>query len=927
MTFVSMFLRVAAAHEAAVALEGDGQRLTYGALRERVGRFAAVLHTAGVRRGDRVALSLPRSPDFVVAMLACWWLGAAWVPLERSWPSARRELVLRETSARIVVTEVLCDLAPHPHAVVPSDAELAYVLYTSGSTGAPKGVRVTHAGLVPVLQAQIEAFGLGPGKRVLQVLAHVFDASISDIGTALLSGATLIVDPGPLEPSRVHAALASSAATHVDLPPAVLRRMVPGQLPSTLETVVVGGEPTPAEVLTAWARHVRVVVAYGPTEATICTSLCEVDADRWQVAEIGRPIAGAEYRVEDGELWIASPGLALGYVDRPQLEAQRFVVRDGTRWYRSGDRVRGLGAERWEFVGRIDRQLKVRGVLIAPEEIEAVLRAHPSVLEAAVLLRDQRLVAFVSGSASSSALLRSHFRERLPRALWPQQIEWIPALPRTASGKIDHDALGQQPFVERETTLRAPRSWNENELVLAQLWRAALGPDVEIERTSDFVSLGGDSLAALEIVASAEARGLAITSEALYRGASVAELAAGAAAAPCAAASLRADVERELAELGAVAAMASRPGRVLLTGATGFFGAWVLSELLAAGADVVCVVRANDEVQARARVLAALHEQELHAARAFAVVVGDLTLPRFGLDARSWRDLAEQVTEIHHLAAAVNLVLPYSRLYGPNVLATKHVLQLATSGVGKKVHYASTLSVGACATPVLPVLFEDAELSAEWVFGGYAASKWAAELLVQRAQEVARVDIRSVRLGLLTAAPSARQPRPSCQLESFVRGLVALRGLPVGVDTSLAFDVTPVDHAARAFVALAAAPAGTWHLANPQPATLGQLTQAIAACGVRLESVAAEAFVARIAAPTMDRTLATTVLSACRRMLSADFAQSSRHLMSDLFLATDQRFDLRRSQLFLAAQGLSCPRADAALLQRYVQNALLTEPV
>lgn len=907
MSVAVAFERAATAHGERVALEGEGSAWTYAELASRVARVAGALAARGVEPGDRVAACMPRGPDVVTAWLACAWLGAVWVPLDPSWPRVRRELAIRETAARLTL-ETLCEdaaplLAPVPRA--PED--LAYVMYTSGSSGAPKGVRVPHAGLLAVLDAQIAAFGLASGKRVLQVLSHVFDASLSDFGSALLSGATLIVDPGPLEPSRISAALERTRASHVDLPPALLIRLSPERLPRTLETVIVGGEPTPASVLRAWARKVQVVVCYGPTETTICSSLLRVDAERWTCTEIGAPIAGARYHLQDGELLIGGPGVALGYVHRPELEAQRFFEQGGERLYRTGDRVRALGADRYELLGRVDRQLKLRGVLVAPEEIEAVLAAEAA--EAAVLLRDGRLTAFVVGMSPAAA--RARVRAHLPRALWPQHVEAIPALPRTSTAKVDYAALAAWSLT---TTSELVAARGDVEQQLVEVFRAALGPGAAVGRDSDFVTLGGDSLAALEIVAGAEARGLAVTSEALYGGDCIAVLARGAEPAPVPTSQLRDDVARELRRLPAPSEQPMRPGALLLTGATGFLGAHVGAELLDRGVSVIAVVRARDAAHARARLEAAWAEHDLAPdAASLEVLAGDLTQQRFGLDAATWSRIAHEVSEVAHLAADVNLVLPYARLYGANLRATTHVLELVRSGTFKMLHYASTLSVGACAAPITPVLYEEELPAAEHVFGGYAASKWAAEYLVQRAA----VDVRTVRLGLLTAKATAVRARPSCQLQAFVRGLGVLGGYPDGA-SSLAFDVTPVDYAAQAFVALRDAPAGVWHLANPQPARFGALQAALAAHGLSLPRIDAAELRARVASSPLDRGLAVSALSACRRLLDA----GARHTMSDLFLATDQRFDLERSAPYLAARGLSCPPADAALLQKYVQHAL-----
>ncbi len=918
-SFVQAFARVAQTHASRWALEGAGQRITYAELLRAVRVLAQTLAEQGVQAGDHVGIQLPRGPDHVVAMLATWWLNAAWVPLDAEWPLARLELVLRELTPRVVISpgpgawtcptvQPHASAAAHAGFVEPSAVDLAYVIYTSGSTGAPKGVRVSHAGLCAVLRAQIEAFGLSHASRVLQVLSFGFDASVSDVGTALLAGATLVIDPGPLAASRIMPALAGT--THVDLPPALLARLDPATLPTSLQCVVVGGEVCAPDVLVAWAKRVRVVVVYGPTEATICSSLVEVDPTSWTGPSIGRPIAGFVYeRDDDGELLVRGPGVALGYVDRSDLQRERFVRGA----YRTGDRVLQRDDGSWEFAGRADRQRKLRGILVAPEEIEAVLCTHPHVERAAVIVRGERLLAFVVGAVTALEI-HEHVQPRLPRGLRPHHVELVSSLPETASGKLDLDALARLPVTVQDAPFSPPRAGAES--ALASIWSRALG--VVVGRDSTFLGLGGDSLAALEIVAAAEAQGLAVPSEALYRGLTLAEIACGELAAePCTADALRLDARSERALLPAGPRRAGAPGTILLTGATGFFGARVLHELLATrDAPVVCVVRTGGLERITAAL--AVHGLTLADPSRVVVVTADLTQPQLGLSPQAYARLAAEIGSIHHVAAAVNLVLPYARLRAANLVATRNVLELATTERPKNVHYASTLSVAACVLPVPAVFHEHDCLHASAVFGGYAASKWAAEELVRLAAD--RLCVRTVRLGLLTGDSRTGRSARACQLLAFLRGLRALGAVPAlapSLAESLRVDVTPVDYAAHAFVVLGDLPdsaADTFHLASESPASWSSLMTALDASGPPLPRETVTDFRSRLAAATLDQSLATTVLAACRRVLGS----GARHTMSDLFLASDVRFDLSR----VRALGLRCPTANATLLAKYAREAL-----
>jgi amino acid adenylation domain-containing protein/thioester reductase-like protein len=875
--FVDAFAAVVREHPGARALEDARSAYTYAELDRAARGLAGALAREGIRSGDLVGIGIEKSADTVVAILASWMLGAAWVPIDPGWPEARRRFVAREAGVRAVIGADVEPRAREAPAALPvrTPRDLAYVIYTSGSTGRPKGVRIAHAGLVPVLRAQIDAFALAPGKRCLLVLATTFDAAISDIGTALLAGATLIVPDGPSSPSRVRTWLEEHRITHVDLPPSFLPCIHP---PPCLETVVIGGEPAPPDAVRAWAERVRVVNVYGPTEATICTSLCVCDAS-WSRPLLGAPIAGARYRVVDGELFIESPGVALGYVARPELEAARFVLQGGVRAFRTGDRVLAHRDGALEWVGRVDRQIKLRGVLVAPEEIEACLAAHPAVARAAVALENGELTAFVAraGASVSARALKEHVAAALPRALWPGRIAVLGALPETASCKIDYASLGAHAPV------------GPDEVALARIWRTALGV-ARVGRHDDFFALGGTSMTLLEVVAAAEGAGIALSPEALYRTPTIAALAkAPVSEHACSTELLRADAERAMPSTRALAVRGA--GAVLVTGATGALGRRVVREL--AGREVRCLVR---------------REAAVSGAR---LVVGDVAKPRFGLSVAEWERLRAEVSDVYHLAANVHFALPYERLHDTNVKGTAHVLAFAR---GKRLHLASTLSVGACAEPQRGRFMESDRLEAHArVFGGYAQSKWAAEHLAARAGEGEAWT--TYRLGLLVGEERS-------QLFSFVRGVARLGVLPrAAIDASerLRFDVTPADWAARALVALSHGPEGArvYHLCGPRPVSLAELLDAMRAAGVEIAPVPADEFCARALALPSGEVEATALLSLCRRAL----ATGSRHAMRDLFLATESTFDASEA-LSALPDGLACPRADRPLVERYVALAL-----
>ncbi|NEB49361.1 amino acid adenylation domain-containing protein, partial [Streptomyces sp. SID339] len=565
-----LFGRQVEASPDAVALEAGETRLTYRELGAEAGRLARYLVGLGVGPEVRVAVVGERSVSLVVALLGVSLAGGVFVPVDAGYPAERVGFVLRDVGPAVVVCSVgsrgvvpegfagrvvvvddpvvaaeISGCAPGPlqggeRLGALSAAHAAYVIYTSGSTGTPKGVTVTHAGLRNLARAQIDRFGVRADSRVLQFASLSFDAAVSELCMALLSGGTLILAPADELPPRVSldAALHASRTTHVTVPPSVLA--AEDALPDTLETLVVAGEACPPGLVDRWSSGRRMVNAYGPTETTVCAAMSEPLAPGRDIVPLGRPMANTRVFVLDdfllpvppgvtGELYVAGAGLARGYLARPGLSAQRFVACPfgaGERMYRTGDVARWTDEGELVFAGRADDQVKIRGHRVEPGEIEAVLAAHPDVTQAVVVARRDRaedahrLIAYVgvgvaaeaSPGASEPPGLAAYVRDRLPEYMVPAAFVPLERLPLTPNGKVDRAALPAPDFAERVTG-RAPRTATER--ALCDLFAEVLG----LERVGvgdSFFELGGDSIMSMQLASRARGAGLVLTSRQVF---------------------------------------------------------------------------------------------------------------------------------------------------------------------------------------------------------------------------------------------------------------------------------------------------------------------------------------------------------------------------------------------------------------------------
>jgi amino acid adenylation domain-containing protein len=529
----------------ALALAFENECLTYRELNCRANQLAHYLGHLGVGPETLVGIGLNRSPEMIVALLGILKAGGAYLPLDPALPRERLAFMIEDTSLSLVMTKeetrerlaglgarticldmeqgtIVRESQENPDSGVTAQ-NLAYVIFTSGSTGRPKGVMVEHGGLCNHVAVLIDRCDMQPESRLLLSASLSFDAGTAQIFRTLCAGATLqlAADEGLLDGPRLIQLVRDKRITQLNMPPSALTVLPVEELPA-VQVITVGGEVCPVDLAARWAPGRRFLNVYGPTEATIGSTLFEYEGSD-QRLPIGRPVANKQVYLLDahlqpvpvglpGELYIGGVGLARGYLNRPDLTAEKFIPspfsrEPGARLYRTGDLARYRPDGNIEFLGRLDHQLKIRGFRVELGEIEAALGQHLAVQQAVVLApdegaRERRLVAYVVAShlpAPTVSELRAFLKPKLPDYMIPSAFVFLQALPLSPSGKVDRHALPvpgpARPELEEGLVL--PRTPVEE--VLAEIWTQVLGLE-EVGVHDDFFDLGGHSLLATQVI-------------------------------------------------------------------------------------------------------------------------------------------------------------------------------------------------------------------------------------------------------------------------------------------------------------------------------------------------------------------------------------------------------------------------------------------
>lgn len=964
MHFISKLQTIVQNHGSKTALFVDGKPThSYQELWDNAQKVAFFLVSNNVQTGNLVALNLEKSPEYIIALLGVWISENAFMPLPPSLPEKRKQFILQDTKPVVTffdskhsspkedntvdIRSVLPEKRQSPITGDIKSEDLAYVFYTSGSTGNPKGVLVSHSGLLNVLEQQIEFFKVTSESRVLSYLSITFDAFVSDLGTTLLAGAGFFIEtPSNIKiASQLPSIIEDRKISHADLPPSLLEVLDVRLLSKHLKTVVIGGAVCSDQAILQWSQAVHLVNVYGPTEATICTSMIECDPKTWKGPNIGRPLENIDYLILDpsgnpvqggqtGELYIGGIALAQGYLNQPELTQRAFVFIDDRRYYKTGDLVEQNGAN-YFFRGRIDRQLKIRGQLVCPEEIETALKNNlsiqQSIITPSVSKDKQQLVAFIEkkkGHSLTTKEVRTFLEQYVPSYMIPQKILFLDTIPRNRNQKVDYPALKQILLTgSRSPQQETSHSVLENKFIT--VWKQVLNnPDINIH--DDFFDIGGDSLAVLEIVMGLKKQDIDLPigliaekrtiqkithwmeqDEALFDGISTEMLLSDLV--------LSEDWEQLLKKSKTLSHKTTNT--VFMTGATGFLGIHLLEKILKnTDNQIRTLVRAKNKTEALERIQKTAEKYMLDFSKykdRILPLCGDMSKKNLGLSEQEWNLLSMEASEIYHCAAVVHMVNGYEDLKKSNVYGTQEIARLALTEYKKTIHYCSTLSVFVATDKNTGVMYEDDTLiDTKTVSGGYAQSKWVAERFLQQLSSF--LDINIFRLGLITGHSINGQYSEHDSLKMFIEGIRSLGVIPKTDLSTLKIDITPVDFAVDAMSRITQkSSSGTFHISNTKGVSLKEIVLFLATKDILLKEVSVEEWNRIIQSKELTKNELFASMALCRCMEQKTFEQNRS---MDLFQATGIIFDQTNTQQSLSPKNCVCPKADDALLETYFNS-------
>jgi amino acid adenylation domain-containing protein/thioester reductase-like protein len=861
----------------AIAVEFEKENLSYHALDFKSNQLAHYLRASGVKEETLVAICIPRSLEMMIGILGILKAGAAYVPVDPEYPQARINYLLEDTNTPFVITDYAGQIIEKPECVqkvigLKSDSDtidtypgtalvtqlksnhLAYVIYTSGSTGRPKGVMNEHKGVVNEILWTQDHFRLTDKDNILQQTTFCFDVSVSELLWPLLFGAKLIfAKPGVYKDvNYIKQIIEERSITVLHFVPSMLDVFLStiqeeGSCPS-IKRVLCNGESLLPSHINAFKKklpHARLHNLYGPTEAAIAVSCWDVPAETTEVSQvtIGRPISNTQLYVLNnnqivpvgvpGELHIGGIQVARGYLNKPGLTAEKFLPdpfqkEAGMKLYKTGDLVKWLPDGNLEHLGRLDNQVKLRGVRLEPGEIEAEIRQFDFISNCVVLIKEikgqKHLIAYVVPKKQfNQKQLKEYLLLRLPAYMIPSFFIKVPDIPLFPNGKIDKKSLAALDDFASSQEIEAPQT--ETEKQMTAIWKEVLGLE-EIGIHNDYFHIGGHSLLVIPLLERMKTFfGMDIPLPVFLQIPNIHQL-SNYISDPAK------ELEEEMVDLETEATLESnirwdgspydhsvKPKSIFVTGSTGYLGAHLIHGLLShTDAHIHCLVRASSPEEGNSRITGVLKKYDLwqpaFSARIISVP-GDISLDRLGLDEKIFDQLAQTIDIIYHSGAQVNFIKSYRHLKKPNVGGTIEILKLACLGKIKMLHYMSTVSIVTdFDTPVDEL--SQTENQKHNVYNGYGASKWVAEKLVMKAIERG-IPCNIYRLGQIIAHSETGICNTDDLFYRLLRGFLQLNCYPYELYKRGITGLTPIDYIVSSLLFLSLEKkiwGKTYHLTN-----------------------------------------------------------------------------------------------------------------
>ncbi|MEK7991002.1 MAG: amino acid adenylation domain-containing protein [Thiotrichaceae bacterium] len=995
LSLVGLFENQVVLNSHQTALSHHSETVSYKHLNQRANQLAHYLQTIGVQSEQLVGICMPRSIDMMVAILGILKAGAAYVPLDANYPHKRLNYMLENSQLKhLIMTEATRELLSglstnmayqtihleHDAAfinqqpttnlllsITPQD--LAYCLYTSGSTGLPKAVLMEHDSLVNLINWHLK--NRITGARQLQFAPISFDISIHEIFATWCSGGTLFIIDENIRRNPV--ALLDFICTHrlekLYLPFTPLQQLAviahdSGRYPLSVREIITAGEQLQITLpIRALFKQTKATLHhhYGATECQDVTTLTlKGSPDDWSLLpSIGQAISNIETYILDkhqkpvakgevGELFIGGKGIARGYLFRPELTQQKFHPNpfgEG-RLYETCDYARYLPSGDIELLGRSDQIVKIRGFRVELGEVEATLLQHEAIDQSVVMVhedeaRHKRLVAYLILHKTASLprqMLQDYLACSLPEYMIPAIFLFLDKFPVTPTGKVERSKLPKPPKQSRphlDQHFEQPSTPLERQLAI--IWQSILHIE-QIGIHDDFYELGGDSLLLIklfiQIKQTLKIKKLSFAN--LLQNVTIAHLAEVLAddsiGLEDVSIALTVDVMQQRAQLRLAELPAPQqytPKTILLTGATGFLGTFLLHELLEQfpQSTIYCLVRSHSIAQAKQRIINTQQRFCLSlspdAEQRLQIIVGDLSQPLLGLNTEQFQALAQQIHCIYHAAANINMLYAYETLDDINVQGTREIIQLATTGLLKPIHYISSTAIFEAKG-----FFEYHEPIAETVdlmqcqevYGGYAQTKWVAECLLQQAREQG-VPVNIYRLGMLTGHSQTGVANTDDVLSKLFKLFIQQQSMP---QLSQVIDMIPVDYASQAIIYLSQQSLGqVFHFTNPSSLSFNQLAQCFNEMGCSVQSTPYAQWLEQLKAMPIDSDL--NVLGAMLPLFTEPVEAKTYLEFTSLSLPLKDD----NTQFGLQNAPFSCPMINLDLLNIYfayfVQQGFLAD--